>query len=39
MNPLTLLAIQQQTAFTKKRQMAGDLGLRLVESSAEITDA
>ncbi len=30
MDPLTLFTIQQQSALTEHRQMAGDLGLGLV---------
>ena len=39
MDPLTLFTIQQQSALTEHRQMAGDLGLGLDERRTEIAHA
>ena len=39
MDPLTLFTIQQQSALTEHRQMAGDLGLGLGERRTEIAYA
>ncbi len=39
MDPLTLFTIQQQSALTEHRQMAGDLGLGLGERRTEIAHA
>ena len=38
MDPLTLFTIQQQSALTEHRQMAGDLGLGLGERRTEIAN-